>query len=212
MSACGTKLKQHIIEHEILGFETTVSGLIDLTIYDEGVFVASGISSIDFRGDIIEATNEGGGNVRVSIRDLQVDDGKLWVYDSSRSKWLSSDRATFGAGERGRAKNKYIPVFDGQVSNLSGYRVVRAATITAISAQTRVNETWTLRVRKNGDLADITSLVMTGVNGNHDDSINIDLDEGDRVQFFAETTGFFGIRDPLVWVEVAWRNTSLALP
>ncbi len=201
-----------IILHEIIGVTSGGGGGTDLTITDEGIFVASGVDTIDFVGSGITAVNVGGGNVRVTVPDIQVDGDILWVYDVTRDKWLSSFRATFGAGERGRIKNKYIPVFDGQVSNLSGYRVVRTATITAIAAQTRNTETWTLRVRKNGGSTNIASLVMTSVNGNHSSSIDVDLDEGDQIQFFADTTGFLGIKDPLVWVEVAWRNDSLAAP
>lgn len=143
---------------------------------------------------------------------LQIDNGILWVYDDNRSKWLSSFRSTFSSGERGRAKNKYLRTLDGQTTNLAGYRLPRKATITALVAQTKDVETWTLRVRKNGGPTDIASLVMTGVSGNHSGSLNIDLDEGDRLQFYAETTAFLGIKDPLVWAEIAWRNDILTPP
>jgi len=168
MGTCGTKIKQHIIEHEILGID-------------------------------------GGG----SITDIQVDGGRLWVYDSSRSKWLSSDRLTASAGRAGRAKNSYLRLHDGQTSNLTGYRLPRDATITAMMAQTRNVETWTLRVRKNGSATNVASLVLNGVDGRHVITTNVDLDEGDQVQFYADTTEILGIRDPFVWIEIAWRNTNL---
>jgi hypothetical protein len=143
---------------------------------------------------------------------LQIDNGILWVYDDIRGKWLSSFRASLEAGEKGRAKNKYLLVVDGQAINLTGYRLPRDATITALAAQTRDIETWTLHVRKNGTLTDIASLVMSGISGNHTNSLNIDLDESDRVQFYAETTTFLGIKDPLIWIEIAWRNDILLPP
>ena len=138
--------------------------------------------------------------------DIKVVDGRLWVYDDTRNKWLSADRLTATAGRSGRAKNIYLRIKDGQSCNLTGYRLPRNATITAVAAQTRGNETWTLRVRKNGDSSDLTSLVMTNVAGAHDTTVDVDLDEGDRVQFYAETTTFFGVKDPFIHIEIAWRE------
>lgn len=205
------KIIEEILLHEIIGFETTAGGTVDLVIEDDEVLVASGINTINF-ADGVKAINAGGGQVDVSLSGLQVDQGILWVYDSVRGKWLSSQRNSFGAGEKGRIRNKYLMVFDGQVTNLTGWRVVRDATITAIAAQTKDAESWSLRVRKNGDPTDIATLVMNSVDGNHTNVTNVDISEGDQIQFYAETAGFFGIKDALVWVEVAWRNTSLAAP
>jgi hypothetical protein len=206
-------LTQHIIEHEIIGFTSqTVSGVdANITIEDDNVFVVSGVNTINF-ADGLKATDAGGGQADVELFKLKVDGDNLWVYDDTRAKWLSSYRTSLHGGERGRAKNKYLLVVDGQALNLSGWRIPRDATLTAISAQTRSAFTWTLRVRKNGSPTNIASLVMTAAAGAHDTSIDVDLDEGDQLQLYAETTSFFGVKDPLVWVEVAWRNDTLAMP
>ena len=140
---------------------------------------------------------------------IKLDGGRAWVYDISRGKWLSTDRLNAIAGRKGRSRKAYLRLIDGQASNLTGYRLPRNATITSISAQTRVNETWTLRIRKNGSSTDLVSLTMNNEDGKHDNSINIDLDEGDQVQFYADTTALLGIKDPFVWVEIAWRNNNL---
>src|SRR3990167_5696924 len=92
---------------------------------------------------------------------LQIDNGILWVYDDTRGKWLSSFKSTFIAGEKGRVKNKYLVVVDGQTLNLAGFRLPRNATITALVAQTKDIETWTLHIRKNGALTNIASLIMS---------------------------------------------------
>lgn len=208
VSCC--KLKEHIIEHEILGFE--VSGQLTettLSIYDEGTLVLSGLDEINFIGDWVTVTQSGVSRVNIEVVNppIQVDENLLWVYDSSRSKWLSVDRMTAISGRKGRAKNVYLRLIEGQASNLTGYRMVRDGTITAISAQTRGNETWTLKVQVNG--SDVASLAMSNEMGNHDTSINVDVNEGDLVQFYAETTTFLGIKDPFVWAEIAWRNNNL---
>jgi hypothetical protein len=157
--------------------------------------------------EILGSSSGGSGST-----SLEIDNGILWIWDTSKSKWLSSFRATFLAAESGRVKNKYLPLIDGQVSNLSGYRLARDATLTAIATQTRENETWTLHIRKNGSLSNLASLVISNTSGNHSTAINVDFIENDRIEFFAETTSFFGIKDPSVWIEVAWRNSSLPSP
>jgi len=141
--------------------------------------------------------------------DIQVDGGRLWVYDHERDKWLSTDRLFATAGRSGRAKNSYLRIADRQTSNLTGYRLFRSGTIVAIAAQTRNPETWTLRVRRNGNVTNVASLVMNATNGRHVTTVNVDIDEGDRLQLFAETTAVFGIRDPFVEIEIAWRNNNL---
>lgn len=163
MSTGCKKIRDHIIEHEIIGLEA-------------------------------------------GIDDLKVVDGRLWVYDNIRSKWLSADRLDASAGRKGRIKNGYLRILDGQSCNLTGYRLPRNGTITAMAAQTRDNETWILRVRKNGDPTDIASLAMNNIAGGHDTTVDVDVNEGDLIQLFAETTTFFGIKDPFVWVEIAWRE------
>ena len=142
---------------------------------------------------------------------LEVDGGLLWVYDSSRGKWLSSSRFNASAGEKGRVRDKYLRVYDSQVTNLSGWRVPRDGTITAIVAQTRQAYSWTLRVRKNGSDTNIASLVLNSEAGKHQTTLSVDVAAGDQIQLFAETA-FGAIRDPLVWVEIAWRNDTLATP
>jgi len=144
-----------------------------------------------------------------TISELKVDEGRLWVYDEVRDKWLSPDRLFAIAGRDGRAKNLYLRLIDDHPSNLTGYRMLRKATIVAIAAQTRNNETWTLQIRKNGDPTNLYSLPISSVSGAHNTVVDVDVDEGDQVQMFAETTNFLGIKDPFVMIEIAWRNDTL---
>ena len=141
--------------------------------------------------------------------DHQVDGGRLWVYDETRDKWLSSDRLFAVAGRDGRAKNLYLRLVDSQPSNLTGYRMLRNATIVAVAAQTRSIETWTLQIRKNGDPTNLYSLAISGAPGGHVNTVDVDLNEGDLVQMFVETTAFLGIKDPFAMIEIAWRNDTL---
>jgi len=134
--------------------------------------------------------------------------GRLWIFDDTRDKWLSTDTSIIIAGRNGRVNNSYLKVVDGQASNLSGYRLPRDATIISLSAQTTNPETWTLRVRKNKIHNEIASLSLVNIEGDHDTGLDIDVEEGDVLQFFADTIAFWGIENPLVWAEIAWRNDS----
>lgn len=168
------------------------------------------VSCSDIRDWMIICEILGGcGSQGGSTSNLVVDGGVLWVYDEVRDKWLSSYRLTATAGRKGRAKNSYLHLIDNHPSNLTGYRMTRDGTITAIAAQTRAVETWTLQIRKNGDPTNIASLSLSGVAGAHDHTVNIDVDEGDQIQFYADTTAFLGIRHPFAWIEVAWRNDTI---
>jgi hypothetical protein len=145
----------------------------------------------------------------VKLPPIVLDAGTPWMYDDNRSKWLSAGRVVFMAGRSGRIKNGFLRTVDGQVTNLTGYRMPRDATITTISVQTRTSETWTLHIRKNGTDTNILSVPIIASTGAHDTLIDVDLDEGDRIHFFAETTTLFGIKDPIAWIEVAWKHDLL---
>jgi len=149
------------------------------------------------------------GSAGVTVSGLWQADGVLWYEDTSRSKWLSADRATFGVASAGRAKNRYLSTWDGLELGVSGYRLPRDATLIAIAAQTRTAETWTVQIRKNDSATDLASLAIAASAGDHDTDIDVDFAAGDYIQIYAETTGVFGVRDPVVWIQIAWRNDSL---
>lgn len=159
MATCGTKIKQHILEHEILGL----------------------------------------GNV------LTIG-GRLWVYDVIREKWLSVDRFQVIGGRNGRTRNIYLDTIDAMPFTLNGWRMIRDGTITSIAVQASSAPVWTLHVRKNGDPTNIASLQINGTLGAHITTINVDLNEGDAVQMYADVPAVTGVYDPLAWVEIAWRR------
>lgn len=130
--------------------------------------------------------------------------GVLYAYDSTRTKWLSVDRVTYTAGRRqNRATNIYMRVSDGVPTSATGIRMLRDGTITGIFAQTRVAESWTFEVRRNGSV--IASLVMTAVAGNQATTVNVDVSQGDEIQFYCNGTD---ISFPVGGIEVAWRESN----
>ena len=81
--------------------------------------------------------------------------------------------------------------------------MIRDGTITAISAQTNDTDTWTLEIRKNDGTTILTSLAITAAEGNHDNTINVDIDEGDFLQAYCNGTG---VDYPQTLIEIAWRK------
>ena len=136
---------------------------------------------------------------------LSVIDGILCAYDSTRGKWLSVNREVLVFGRRGRTRNQYL-AFGGGVlpSNNSGFRIMRNATITAMSCQLDASGTGTINLRKNDVTAsNIASLAVTSATGNQDISVNVDLAQTDFLQCACASTA--GIEDPIVIVEIAYR-------
>lgn len=132
------------------------------------------------------------------------DDGILYIYDGTRSKWLSVDRTMVGWGRNsGNTSNEYLRQFNGAQSNNNGWRMVRDGTITAITAQSNASQSWTLEIRKNDATTVITSLNMTAQAGNHNNSLNIDINEGDFIQAYCNGSS---IDYPQTLIEIAWRK------
>ncbi|CAM1333033.1 hypothetical protein [Tenacibaculum aestuariivivum] len=129
--------------------------------------------------------------------------GILYIFDGTRNKWLSVDRTMVGWGRNNdNTTNEYLRQFNGAQSNNNGWRMIRNGTITAISAQTNINQNWTLEIRKNDAPAVITSITMT-TQGNHNNTINVNINEGDYIQAYCNGTS---IDYPEVLIEIAWRK------
>jgi hypothetical protein len=129
--------------------------------------------------------------------------GIVYSYDGTRSKWLSIDRKLIEMSKDGFAKDVYLRT--GNVaSSQTGYRALRSGTITGIFAQTDTAYTWTIEVRRNGVLAPIASLAITAATGSQQVTTNVDFNQGDELQLFANTSGS-NITAPVAGIEIAWK-------
>jgi hypothetical protein len=138
--------------------------------------------------------------------NVEVKGGVLYTYDATRAKWLSVDRKLITAAKKGSSNDVYLRAQDGIATSETGIRVLRDGTITGLFAQTDTAETWTLEIRRNGVATVIASLTMTAVQGNQETTTNIDVSQGDELQFFANTSGS-SIKSPIGGLELAWRTT-----
>uniref|UniRef100_UPI00261A3E4D hypothetical protein n=1 Tax=uncultured Polaribacter sp. TaxID=174711 RepID=UPI00261A3E4D len=134
------------------------------------------------------------------------DDGLLYGYDATRSKWLSVSRNIIGWGANNGNSNIYLRQFNGTLSNLNGWRMIRNGTITTIRVQGGSNQTYTIEIRKNDVTTAIASLDVTSAQGNHDTTINVDFEEGDYLQCYVNVTNGSRITYPQALIQIAWRK------
>jgi len=131
------------------------------------------------------------------------DEGILYSFDPTRSKWLSVQRLMMGFGRNSsNTTNEYLRQLNGASSATNGWRMPRDGTITAISAQTNNSETWTYQIRKNDSATAIVSLTMNNTTGGHLNNINIDFNEGDYIQAYCQGSS---ISYPEGLFEFSWR-------
>lgn len=128
--------------------------------------------------------------------------GIPYVYDGSRGKFLSIDRPHYITDRNANATKVYTRVGEGTVTSQTGLRVLRNATITGIAVQTDGVETWTFEVRKNDVVTPIASLAVVAAQGNQSAVLNVNVNQGDELQFFINGAG---IDHPVAIVELAWR-------
>lgn len=133
-------------------------------------------------------------------------DGLVCVYDktNSRNKFLSVNRisSVFTGRDSATNTNEYARTSSGFVSNLSGFRLMRNATLVGISVQNVGNQTWTARVRKNGNSTNLASLAVSNSSGAQDVTLNVDFVAGDSVSIFIEGTN---VNRPVITLEFAYR-------
>jgi len=140
----------------------------------------------------------------LSDGQLDIKDGILCIYDSNRSKWLSVQRQFLVFGRRGNSRNQYLGFYGSRlVSNNSGLRLARAATIVSMAGQIDASGTCTFNVRRNDTATNIENLTITAAIGNEDISKNTDLNSGDYIQCQIGATT--AVNDPIIVIEIAWR-------
>ena len=193
-STAGTEAMR-IDDSQNVGIGDFSSGTVDASLHvksDTGV-------PLKIEPSTSTPTGTSGGQMFVSN-----DDGILYIYDGTRSKWLSVDRTMVGWGRNSNnTSNEYLRQFNGALSNQNGWRMVRNGTITAISAQSDIDQTWTFEVRKNDATTVIASITMTGIQGNHNNTLNVDINEGDFIQAYCNGTS---VDYPETLIEIAWRK------
>ncbi len=136
---------------------------------------------------------------------LAVRDGILYMYDSTRNKFLSLEKTNVAFGRPGNSRNQYLGLFGNSnfSSSASGFRVTRNSTITSIATQLNAAGTCVIEIRKNDGTAIIASQTLTAVDGDHNITLNIDVVAGDYLQAYITNTNY--VSNPLSLIEMKYR-------
>ena len=136
---------------------------------------------------------------------LAIRAGIAYLYDSVRNKFMSIEKTILGFGRQGSSRNQYLGLFGNSnfPSNSSGFRVTRNSTITSLSTQLGSVGTCTINIRKNDGTADIASITLTAVDGNHDTAVNVDVTAGDFIQCYVSNAN--AVENPMVLMEMKYR-------
>ncbi len=136
---------------------------------------------------------------------LATHNGMLFIYDSTRTKWLSVHRDVLVFGRRRGVRDQYLNFAVGNLSsNNSGYRIPRNATIVAMTGQLDSNGTCGMHIRRNDTATNISSLTVTAANGAIDVSANIDINANDFLQSYLSSSS--DVQDPVFMIEIAYRG------
>lgn len=136
--------------------------------------------------------------------------GILYYYDSSRDKWLSTHKEVvlFNINHRNLSTDRWMAI--GKTpSNISGYKVPRNGTITAITVQTKCcsgNSIFKIKkVEKNNMSTDLCSASLSGGSGMIVDDLNKDVNEGDWLQSLMIINSG-SVNYPVLSLEISWRR------
>ena len=145
-------------------------------------------------------------DINLKERFWQGPNGTIYYYDSSRDKWLSAPREVvlFNINHRNLSTDRWMAI-DKIPSNISGYKVPRKGTITAITVQTKTNANSIFKIRKNNISTDLCSVSLFNKSGKIIDSLNVDVDEKDWLQSLM-TVNSGNVNYPVVSLEISWRR------
>jgi len=111
--------------------------------------------------------------------------------------------ADFGRG-RANQDSQWLRNSTGSVSNKTGPRAPKAITIIGMSVQTANSATATFYIRKNGVVTNLGNVALSGVNGNHTYSLNINMAAGDFMSIYMDVTSG-NVDHPIVQIYYTWQ-------
>lgn len=131
----------------------------------------------------------------------------VFVDPTRDNKTLSvaRDNIMFGINHNNITGKRWLRIAGGVVSNTSGYKLPRNATITAMTVQTEnIVDEGRFNIRTNNQMVNLHTAILTASKDIIEDELNIDVDKGDYIQMFLSV--LVGQVDyPVVNIEIAWR-------
>lgn len=131
-------------------------------------------------------------------------DKSLYIYDTTRNKWLSSETVTVTWGNNGGNDDEFLDL--GNVGTLgSGIKMPQNGTIVYISAQSSGGvSTKGIEIRKNNPSSTINTFNLLA-NSYTNNSANLDFNAGDFLKIYVSSAGG-DVNDPVVTLWIKWRK------
>lgn len=112
--------------------------------------------------------------------------GNVFVTDDDARLAAAEDHMLVAFGKAGGSNNQYLRTGAGPLSNLTGFRMIRACTVSGISVeQNSTSQTPTIEVRKNDAAGVLDSVtIVSGQSGIVDAALAVALVANDRLQIY----------------------------
>lgn len=137
---------------------------------------------------------------------MAIIDNSLYIYDATRSKWLSSEVSVFSWGNNGNTDNQYLEYATSDAAN-SGLKIPVNATIVAVTIQTATTSSDNTRqftIRKNNPSVDVVHFTTAAFTYNST-LVNTDVNAGDFLRVFV-TDEANEVSSPIVTLWIKWRK------
>jgi len=144
---------------------------------------------------------------RPNINLTSTNNGIIQFYDYTRDKLLSVNRETmsFGIDHRNITGKRWLRVNDKINTYVSGYKIIRNATITAISIHTQnIVDEARFSIRLNNSTTNIHTSSISASQDIIEDNLNYNINKDDFLQLFMSVLSG-DVDFPIVTVEIAWR-------
>ncbi len=136
---------------------------------------------------------------------MAVIDNSLYMFDTTRNKWLSMETLSFSFGNNGNTNNRYLNFATVTNQQNSGAKMPFDGTIVAITTETSggaANKGF--EIRKNGATASIFNFNLASGNYNNT-TTNIDFNAGDFINIFVVPAGGT-VANPTTILFIKWRE------
>jgi hypothetical protein len=139
---------------------------------------------------------------------MAIIDGSLFIYDTARGKWLSSETMTYAYGNSANTNNTFLDFANLNSQANSGAKILKNATIVGITAMGsggNATKGFNIVERSGATTISTNSFNLIGLNySNYSSTINYDITEGNYITIFVQNDT--NIANPTVILHLKWRQ------
>jgi hypothetical protein len=118
---------------------------------------------------------------------------------------VARENLTFGVDHKNVSGKRWLKTTGNVVSSITGYKIPRDATITAITIETQnIVIDGRFNIRTNGSNTNIHTTQLSSEIEKIEDNLNYNINKGDYVQVFLWVVSG-DVDYPVVTIEMAWR-------